>query len=204
MRLRILAAILPILLSACGPAPEASKPAHAPQVYRVSFETTKGVFVVEVTRAWAPYGADRIYELLQDHFYDGARFFRVVPGFVAQFGIKGVVGKDLYWNQFTLPDDEVRQSNARGTVTFAAGGPASRTTQVFINLKDNTYLDSKRFAPFGKVVSGMDVVDQLYSGYGEVPPSGKGPDQSRIEQEGNSYLIQEFPKLDYIKTAKAL
>ena len=202
MSLRVLAAILPILLTACGPAPQQASKPRAPEVYQVSFDTTRGVFVVEVTRAWAPYGADRIYELLQDHFYDGARFFRVVPGFVAQFGIKGVVGKDLYWNQFTLPDDEVRQSNTRGTVTFAMGGPATRTTQVFINLKDNVYLDSKRFAPFGKVVSGMDVVDQLFSGYGEGPPGGKGPDQARIEQEGNGYLIREFPSLDYIKTAK--
>ena len=129
MRLRILAAILPILLTACGPAPQdASKPARAPEVYRVSFDTTKGVFVVEVTRAWAPYGADRIYELLQDHFYDGARFFRVVPRFVAQFGIKGVPGKDLYWSQLTMPDDEVRRATrgARSPSPWGARPPEPR------------------------------------------------------------------------------
>jgi cyclophilin family peptidyl-prolyl cis-trans isomerase len=203
MRLHVLAVTFSICLSACGPMPsnEAKSP-RAPDAYRVRFETTRGVFVIEVTRAWAPYGADRFYGLLQDHFYDGSRFFRVVPGFVAQFGLKGIVGKDLYWSQMTLPDDEVQQNNVRGTVTFAMAGPATRTTQVFINLRDNTYLDTRRFAPFAKVVSGMEVVDQLYGGYGDGPPNGKGPDQERIQQEGNGYLEKEFPKLDYIKTAK--
>ncbi len=203
MRQRVLAVVFSLGLSACGPAPQNEmKSPRAPDVYRVGFETTRGTFVVEVTRAWAPYGADRFYELLLDQFYDGARFYRVVPGFVAQFGLKGVVGKDLYWGQMTLPDDEVRQNNLRGTLAFAMAGPATRTTQVFVNLRDNTYLDTRRFAPFAKVISGMDVVDQLYSGYGDGPPNGKGPDQARIQQEGNDYLLTEFPKLDYIKTAK--
>jgi peptidyl-prolyl cis-trans isomerase A (cyclophilin A) len=157
---------------------------------------------VEVTRAWAPRGADRFYELIQKKFYDGARFFRVVPRFVVQFGLKGDPATDRQWNAMTIPDDPVKQNNVRGTLTFAMAGPATRTTQIFINLQDNISLDSMGFAPFGKVVTGMEIVDQLFKGYGDAPPGGAGPDQSRIRQEGNEYLERSFPRLDYIKGAK--
>jgi peptidyl-prolyl cis-trans isomerase A (cyclophilin A) len=174
---------------------------QAPATYKARFDTTKGVFVIEVTRAWAPRGADRFHELVQANFYDGARFFRVVPRFVVQFGLKGVPATDRHWSQMTIPDDPVTQNNARGTITFAKAGPASRTTQVFINLQDNFALDKQGFPPFGKVISGMDVVDQLYKVYGDGPPSGVGPEQGRIRTEGNEYLDRYFARLDSIKKA---
>jgi peptidyl-prolyl cis-trans isomerase A (cyclophilin A) len=193
------------MLSACGrdQTKDASKapPPPVPEVYRVRFETTKGDFTVEVTRAWAPHGADRFYELVQAKFFDGARFFRVVPRFVVQFGLKGVPATDRHWSQMSILDDPVTQNNARGTITFAKAGPASRTTQVFINLQDNFALDKQGFPPFGKVVSGMDIVDQLHKGYGDGPPSGVGPEQERIRREGNEYLERYFERLDYIKKA---
>ncbi len=193
------------VLTACGgQAPQqkaAAEPVKAPDVYRVRFETTQGPFVVEVTRAWAPRGADRFYELVQKKFYDGARFFRVVPGFVVQFGLKGDPAVDRYWSQMPIPDDPVKRNNSRGTLTFAMAGPATRTTQVFINLQDNYALDSQNFAPFGRVVSGMNIVNKLYHGYGDGPPSGQGPEQGRIRTEGNAYLERYFPRLDYIKSA---
>ena len=208
MKLRALATLSALFLTACGrqQPEEAAKPqpAQPPDVYRVEFETTKGAVTVEVTRAWAPRGADRFYELVQKHFYDGARFFRVVPRFVVQFGLKGEPAADRLWSQMTIPDDPVTQNNLRGTLSFAMAGPASRTAQVFINLKDNTNLDGMGFAPFGKVVTGIEVVDQFFKGYGDAPPGGVGPDQGRIRQEGNQYLERFFPRLDYIKTAKVL
>ena len=203
----ILAAAAAALLEGCGsdkPAEKAAVPKHAPEVFRAAFDTTKGVFVVEVTRAWAPRGADRFYELLTKNFYDGARFYRVVPRFVVQFGLKGDPAADRYWSTMYIPDDPVTQNNARGTLSFAMAGPATRTTQVFINLQDNFRLDTMGFAPFGKVVSGMDVVDSLYKGYGDAPPAGQGPEQGRIKDEGNAYLDRFFPRLDYIKTARIL
>jgi peptidyl-prolyl cis-trans isomerase A (cyclophilin A) len=185
--------------------PSLSKPSslneQAPATFKAKFTTTKGDFVVEVTRAWAPLGADRFYNLVKNHFYDGAAFFRVLPGFVAQFGLSAKPEISRVWASATFKDDPVTQSNLAGFLTFAAAGPNSRTTQVFINLADNQTLDGMGFAPFGKVVEGMDVVQKFYSGYGEGAPDGKGPDQSRITNEGKAYLDKSFPLLDSIKTA---
>ncbi len=190
------------LLAGCGQrAPEqASKPepVRAPELFHVEFDTSKGRFTIEVTRAWAPRGADRFYELVKKGHYDGARFFRIVPGFVVQFGLKGDPATDRFWSRMYIPDDPVKQNNRRGRVAFAKAGPATRTTQVFINLRDNYGLDQMGFAPFGEVVKGMEVVDQLYKGYGEAP------EQSRIIDEGNEYLQRNFPLLDYIRTARVL
>ena len=174
---------------------------HAPDSYKVKFETSKGDFLVTVTRDWSPLGADRFYTLVKSGFYDGARFFRVLPGFVVQFGIAADPAVTAKWRVANLMDEPVKQSNRRGTITYAKGGANSRTTQVFINLADNASLDARGFSPFGVVSQGMEVVDQFYSGYGEGAPNGKGPAQSSAESDGNSYLIREFPKLDYIKKA---
>ena len=175
---------------------------RAPEVFRAKFDTTKGTVVVEVTRAWAPLGADRFYNLVKNGYYDGCRFFRVIAGFMAQFGINGDPALNKTWRESRIKDDPVKQSNKRGYITFATSGPDTRTTQLFINYADrNAGLDSQGFAPFGKVVEGMDVVDSFYSGYGEGAPSGNGPDQGRAQAEGNAYLEKSFPKLDYIKAA---
>lgn len=174
---------------------------RAPDAYRVKFTTTKGDFVVEVNRVWAPLGADRFYNLVKNRFYDGASFFRVLPGFVAQFGISAQPAVSRVWARATIPDDPVKQSNLRGYLTFATAGRNSRTTQVFINLVDNAGLDGMGFAPFGKVVEGMEVVNKFYSGYGEGAPSGNGPEQGRIANEGKTYLDKNFPKLDSVKSA---
>jgi peptidyl-prolyl cis-trans isomerase A (cyclophilin A) len=173
----------------------------APASYKVKFDTSKGAFVIQVNREWAPNGADRFYNLVKNGFYDNTRFFRVVPNFMVQFGINGDPKVNTVWRPARIPDDRVTQSNKRGYITFATSGPNSRTTQVFVNFKDNTFLDPQGFAPFGQVISGMNVVDQLYNGYGEGAPSGRGPDQGRIQMEGNSYLEKSFPQLDYIKKA---
>ena len=174
----------------------------APETYRARFATSKGDFVIEVTRAWAPNGADRFYNLVANGFFDDCRFFRVVYGFMVQFGIHGDPAINSVWRAATIPDDTVQQSNKRGYVAFATAGPNTRTTQVFINFVDkNSKLDSQGFAPFGVVVEGMDVVNKLFSGYGEAAPQGHGPDQNRIQKEGNAYLAKSFPKLDYIKKA---
>jgi peptidyl-prolyl cis-trans isomerase A (cyclophilin A) len=174
---------------------------QAPATYKVKFTTTKGDFVVEVTRAWSPHGADRFYNLVKHHFYDGAAFFRVISGFMAQFGISAWPEVSRVWQSATIPDDHVTQSNTRGTLTFATAGPNTRTTQVFINYGDNSNLNGMGFSPFGKVIEGMKVVDKLYSGYGEGAPSGHGPSQGRIQSEGKAYLEKNFPKLDTITTA---
>ena len=175
--------------------------AQAPAVYKVRFDTSKGAFVLEVHRDWAPHGADRFYNLVKNGFYDNARFFRVISGFMVQFGINGDPKLSSVWREARIKDDPVKQSNGRGYITFATAGPNTRTTQVFINFADNNMLDRQGFAPFGQVVSGMNVVDALYSGYGEGAPRGQGPDQGRTQQEGNAYLVREFGKLDYIKKA---
>jgi peptidyl-prolyl cis-trans isomerase A (cyclophilin A) len=175
--------------------------AKAPAVYQAKFDTSKGTFVVEVHRDWAPIGADRFYNLVKNGFYDNARFFRVIEGFMVQFGINGDPKVAAAWRDADIKDDAVKQSNARGTITFATAGPNTRTTQVFINFADNAPLDGQGFAPFGKVVSGMEVVDSLYAGYGEGAPNGNGPDQGRVQGQGNAYLEQDFPKLDFIKAA---
>jgi len=175
---------------------------QAPDRFRVRFETTKGPFVVEVTRAWAPRGADRFYGLVKAGYYDDVAFFRVIPGFMVQFGIHGDPRVNEAWRAARIPDDPVAQSNKRGMVTYAMAGPDTRTTQLFVNFKDNAFLDPQGFPPFGRVVEGMAVVDSLYSGYGEGAPQGMGPDQGRVQQEGNAYLRASFPRLDYVKTAR--
>ena len=174
----------------------------APEHFRVRFETTKGPFVVEVTRAWAPRGADRFYNLVRAGYYDDVAFFRVIENFMVQFGINGDPAVNRAWRQAQIQDDPVSQSNKRGMVTYAMAGPDTRTTQLFINFKDNTGLDGQGFAPFGRVVEGLPVVDSLYSGYGEGAPRGMGPDQGRAQSEGNAYLKGSFPKLDFVKTAR--
>lgn len=177
----------------------------APDVFKVKFSTSKGDFVMEVNREWSPRGADRIYALVKNGYYDGVVFFRVVAGFMAQFGINGAPEVNAAWRNTTIQDDPVTQSNKRGMVSFAMRGPNSRTTQIFINYDDkNTRLDGMGFSPFGKIVEGMDVVDNLHSGYGEGAPRGRGPDQNRIQAEGNAYLNAEFKELDYVKTARIL
>lgn len=173
----------------------------APELFRVRFETTEGAFVVEVHREWAPNGADRFYNLVELGYYDGVTFFRVLDDFMAQFGIHGDPDVSAVWRNAQFPDDPVVQSNTRGMVTFATAGPDTRTTQLFINYKNNGNLDGMGFAPFGRVVEGMAVVDKLYSAYGEGAPSGRGPAQGRAQAEGNPYFRSEFPELDHIKTA---
>lgn len=175
--------------------------AKAPDVYEVKFTTTKGEFVVQVTRAWAPLGADRFYNLAANKFFDGASFFRVLPGFVVQFGLSADPQISRVWRDATIKDDPVKQSNRPGYITFATAGPNTRTTQVFINLGNNAQLDSMGFAPFGVVTQGIEVVKQLYSGYGEGAPSGRGPDQGAVSSQGKAYLDKNFPKLDSIVTA---
>jgi peptidyl-prolyl cis-trans isomerase A (cyclophilin A) len=180
----------------------ASLTERAPDTYKAKFDTSKGAIVIAVNRSWAPIGADRFYNLVKNGFYDDCRFFRVLDDFMAQVGINGTPAIQSNWRNATIQDDPVKQSNKRGFVTFAkSGAPNSRSTQVFINFKDNSTLDKSGFAPFGQVTSGMDVVDKLYSGYGEGAPSGKGPEQGKVQMEGNAYLTKDFPKLDYIKKA---
>jgi peptidyl-prolyl cis-trans isomerase A (cyclophilin A) len=171
---------------------------QAPEIYRARFDTSQGPFVVEVHREWAPLGADRFYNLVKNGFYDDARFFRVLDGFMAQFGLNGDPAVQRPWQSANLRDEPVRQSNTRGFVTFAKeSSPHSRYTMVFINYADNSYLDKDGFAPFGRVVTGMEVVDKLYSGYGRQ----NVPEQRRIVREGNAYLKSDYPRLDFIRTA---
>jgi len=195
-------------LLAAGPALAQGKLANpaalnepAPASYKAKFDTSKGVFVIEVTRAWAPQGADRFYNLVKNGFFDNTRFFRVIPNFMVQFGISGDPALNTKWRVARIPDDRPAQSNTRGMVTFATSGPNARTTQVFINFKNNSRLDALGFAPFGKVVSGMNVVDALNGEYGEGAPDGRGPDQMRLQAEGNAYLAKDFPRMDFIKKA---
>lgn len=173
----------------------------APETYQVKFSTTKGDFTLTVTRAWAPRGADRFYNLVKHHFYDNGSFFRVLTGFVAQFGLSAYPPVNAAWSKATIQDDPVTQSNKKYYITFATAGPNTRTTQVFINLNDNARLDSMGFAAFGQVTDGTNVVDSLYADYGEGAPSGKGPDQGEIEKQGKAYLDKGWPQLDSIKTA---
>jgi cyclophilin family peptidyl-prolyl cis-trans isomerase len=174
---------------------------QAPATYKARFDTSKGAFVIDVRREWAPVGADRFYNLVKNGFYDDNRFFRVISGFMVQFGINGNPQVSTPWRNAQIKDDPVKQSNKRGFITFATSGPNSRTTQVFINFGDNSRLDGMGFASFGQVSSGMNVVDQLYSDYGEGAPQGRGPNQGRIQGEGNAYLTKEFPNLDFVRKA---
>src|SRR4249919_2851626 len=169
----------------------------APAQYKARFDTTKGVFVIDVQRNWAPNGADRFYNLVKNGFYDNVRFFRVISGFMVQFGIHCDPTISAPWREAQLKDDPVKQSNKRGYITYAMAGPNTRTSQVFINFGDNASLDSQGFSPFGRVVTGMEVVDKLNPEYGEGAPRGRGPDQSRMQMEGNAYLTKDFGRLDY-------
>jgi peptidyl-prolyl cis-trans isomerase A (cyclophilin A) len=178
-------------------APEAPPAGTAPDTYKVKFTTSKGPFVVEVHKAWAPKGAQRFYDLVKAGYYNENRFFRIVPNFIVQFGMAGDPAVSRKWNK-EFPDDPVSQTNRAGSLTFATAGPNTRTTQLFINLKSNQGLDGQGFAPFGMVVEGMSVVEGLYKGYGELP------DQDQIRASGNAYLNAKFPKLDYIKTAEIM
>ncbi len=167
----------------------------APATYKAAFDTSAGAFVVEVHRDWAPKGADRFYNLVKNGFFDDTRFFRVVSNFMVQFGINGDPAVAAVWQKADLTDDPVKQSNKKGYITFATAGPNTRTTQVFINFKDNATLDRQGFAPFGTVISGMDVVEKINAQYGEQPNQGS------IQSQGNAYLKAKFPKLDYVKKA---
>ena len=174
---------------------------QAPATYKANLDTSKGPVVIEVRREWAPNGADRFYNLVKNGFYDDARFFRVISGFMVQFGINADPKISAQWRVANIPDDPVKQSNKRGYITFATAGANTRTTQVFINFGDNAALDRQGFAPFGQVTTGMNVVDMLYSGYGEGAPNGRGPNQGRVQNEGNAYLTKDFPSLDFVKKA---
>jgi len=171
----------------------------APDTYQVKFDTTRGIFTVTVTRAWSPVGADRFYNLVKHHYFDNARFFRVLPNFVVQFGLHAAPEVNTAWEKATIKDDSHTQSNKRGTLVFATAGPNTRTTQLFINLKDNgSSLDSQGFTPFGVVDgNGMNVVEMMYDQYGE----SAGMDQENITKGGEKYLAQHWPKLDIIKSA---
>jgi peptidyl-prolyl cis-trans isomerase A (cyclophilin A) len=204
-----LSAAVSLALGGCS-SPDESKKAEAPKaaakvektpdVFQAVFDTSKGKVVVEVQRDWAPIGVDHLFSLLQTGFYDGNRFFRVTHSYV-QFGINGVPTANSLWSTAYLPDDPVKQSNVKGTLTFAHLGANNRTTQLFFNMRNNKDLDKQGFAPLGKVITGMDVVESLYSAYGDMPPRGQGPDPSKIEVQGNTYLDTKFPRLDYIKKA---
>ena len=171
--------------------------AKAPETFKAKFETSKGMIVIEVHREWSPHGADRVYNLVKNGYFDGVKFFRAVPNFVVQWGIHGDPAIATKWLQAKVPDDPVKQSNKRGFVTYAMGGPNSRSVQLFINLVDNSRLDGMGFAPFGQVTEGMDVVDKFYGGYGE----GLTKLQGRIAEEGNAFLEKNYPQLDSITRA---
>ncbi len=203
-----LAGVAALLLYGCSSGTEsrkaetpAAKYEQAPDVYDVKLDTSKGDVMLQIHRAWAPRGADRFYNLVKGGFYDGTRFFRMLPNFIVQFGINGDPATNRTWESTQFPDDPVKHPNTRGTITFATSGPNTRTTQVFINLKDNGFLDGQGFAAFGEVTAGMDNVMRFYSGYGEGAPNGAGPDQNLIRAQGNAYLENKFPRLDYIRKA---
>jgi peptidyl-prolyl cis-trans isomerase A (cyclophilin A) len=192
---------------AAAAAPSLTEPAKltekAPDTFKVKVATTKGDITIEVTRAWAPNGADRFYNLVKAGYFSDIAFFRAISGFMCQFGIHGDPAVSAAWRDAKIPDDKGgAASNTEGTVTFATAGPNTRTTQFFINLANNARLDSMGFTPFGKVVEGMDVVKKLNTEYGEGAPQGRGPNQGKVQMMGNAYLKKEFPNLDYIKSAE--
>ncbi len=211
-RLRLAIPVVALALAACGPAPvkqrEAPKPRVArtmPDVYKVRFGTSKGRFVVEVHKDWAPAGAERFWRLVDAGFFDHSRIFRVERNFVAQFGVSPDSSTNGVFNSLPIKDDPVKQSNKIGMMSFASNGPGTRRTQVFVNLSDNPSLDKQGFAPFGQVVEGMDtVVYAFYSGYGDMPPHGTGPDPSKLAVEGDSYAESNFPRLDKIFKASVV
>jgi peptidyl-prolyl cis-trans isomerase A (cyclophilin A) len=185
-----------LLLSGCHK--EAPKVVVVPEVFRVKFQTSQGDFVVDARRVWAPHGADRFHELVRMKYFDQGRFFRVVPGFIAQFGVHRDFNVQEKWRTMFIADDPPQQKNLRGTLAFAKSDAGTRATEIFLNLADNPALDAQGFVPFAKVVQGTETVDKFYSGYGEMRPEGKYIDPSRVEGEANEYLIQRFPKLDFI------
>jgi peptidyl-prolyl cis-trans isomerase A (cyclophilin A) len=199
MRAGTIAVLLAVLLCACRP-----EKIVVPEVFRVQLETSKGNVVVEANRAWAPRGVDRFHELVRMGYFTQGRFFRMVPGFVAQFGVHRDYDVHTVWRTLFIVDDPPKEKNLRGTLAFAQSGPNTRATEIFINLADNAILDDQRFVPFAKVIQGMDVVDQFYSGYGELRPEGTFIDPGAVEEGGNAYLVPRFPKLDYIKRATIL
>lgn len=174
----------------------------APDSFNVIFQTTEGDIVLAIDRSLAPIGVDRFYNLVRNGFYRDIAFFRNIEGFVAQFGIHGDPAMNRIWRNARIPDDSVRASNVPGTISFATAGPNSRTVQLFINHGDNSRLDAMGFAPFGRVIEGQDVLSRLYTGYGEGAPRGRGPDQDRIQSEGNTYLRAQFPEMDYLIEAR--
>jgi peptidyl-prolyl cis-trans isomerase A (cyclophilin A) len=195
---------------ACDTPPELSRPqaynvsSPAPDSFDLRFWTSRGEFTVRGRREWAPAGADRLYNLSRFGYFDGNRFFRVLPGFIAQFGAHGDPRVFGAWREATMADEPVRETNRRGTVAFAAAGPNTRSTQLFVNLGDNYMLDGMGFSPVGEVISGLGVVDSLYSGYGEGAPQGRGPDQMLIVRDGDRYLDRQFPLLDRIDSVRAV
>jgi peptidyl-prolyl cis-trans isomerase A (cyclophilin A) len=202
----VLAAAVTVTTAQGKPSAALSNPAAlketAPATFTVNFDTSAGPFVVTVHRDWAPHGADRFYNLVKNGFFNDVRFFRAIPNFMVQFGIHGDPAISTQWRNARLPVDKVVKSNTRGMITYAMGGtPDTRTTQVFINFRNNANLDAMGFAPFGEVTTGMETVDKIFTGYGEGAPRGKGPDQGRVQAEGNAYLMKEFPKMDFIKSA---
>jgi len=195
--------LLFLLLAFAGHPPSTAVSERPAEVFRVRIETSAGTFVIEVHRDWAPHGVDRFHELVRAGYFDDSRFFRVVPGFIAQFGIAGNPKVAQAWRSRTIADDPVIQSNKRGFLSYAMTGPDTRSTRIYINLADNSRLDAQGFAPFAKVVEGMEVVDKLYSGYGETSGGGmRAGKQQKMFEEGNAWLDREFPKLDRLLRAK--
>ena len=194
----LLLSLIPLAAAACGNTPPSRQTVvgPAPDSFRVAFATSRGTFVVDARRAWAPKGVDRFYQLVSEGFFDENRFYRVLPGFIAQFGANDDKKRNEEWEAKPIPDDSTREKNKRGTISFANVGPGTRTHQLFVNLKDNASLDAQGFAPIGRVVDGMSVVDSLYDEYGEIPK------YHLIATLGNKYLARMFPKLDYITTAR--
>jgi cyclophilin family peptidyl-prolyl cis-trans isomerase len=217
VRRLVLLASATLTFASCVPWPFAGRPARpdpsvaVPDSFLVAFETSRGRFDVMARKDWAPVGVDRLYTLLESHYYDDARFFRVVKNFVAQFGLSGDPELNDAWRVRRIADEPVKHTNSRGAIAYARGGPGTRTVQIYVNLRNNPRLDTLNtfgFPPIAEVVSGMDVVDSLYSGYGEATPrSGaqpgrEGPSQDSISRQGNPYLVRGWPKLDYVKTAR--
>ncbi len=211
---RPLLLLLTLLTAACGGAPDAEEPTDprrtdpllrpnryaetAPERYQVKLETSEGDVVIQVVRSWAPLGADRFYNLAMGGFYDDTRVYRVLPNFMAQFGLNDNPYVNQVWKSEYLVDDPVIETNARGRVAFAKGGLHTRTTEVFISYKDNAALDGEGFTPFGEVIEGMEVVDAFYAEYGDGPPRGDGPYQAMAAARGNEYLDADFPELTRI------
>jgi peptidyl-prolyl cis-trans isomerase A (cyclophilin A) len=196
-----------VMLGACGKSGKKSTAMeHSPAQYKVKLQTTKGDVIILVHRDWSPLGADHFYELVKMGYYDNNAFFRALKGFVVQFGMNGDPAVNKSWSEITIKDDPPKVPNKTGSVTFAkTGEPNSRTTQVFVNIGDNSgTLDAQGFTPFGEVIQGLDLIMSVYSGYGDAPPQGEGPNQAAIADIGNAYLEEHFPRLDYVKKASIM